>query len=175
VSGTVYVDENKARGFRLAAVLTQDSDARRARAALRGHVAAGAHRVHFVKERPARRRAILATIASLGVIVVVIEAPIGCRASEQRHATIAELTRWACAMGARRIVVERDENSIALDRRVIESALAGLPGGRELEYAHVPARSEPLLWTADAVAWSWARGGEWRQLVELMGTTVIRA
>lgn len=169
------MDENKAQGFRLATVLVQDSQASRARAAMRGHVAAGAHRVHFVKERPARRRAILATIAGLGVIVVVIEAPVGCRANEQRHATISELTRWACASGARRIVIERDENSIALDRRVIESALAELPGRRELEYAHVPARSEPLLWIADAVAWAWARGGEWRHLVELMGTRVIRA
>ena len=169
------MDENKAQGLRLAAVLVPDPQASRARAAMRGHVAGGAHRVHFVKERPARRRAILATIAGLGVIAVVIEAPAGCRASEQRHAALSELTRWACAMGAHRIVIERDENSVALDRRVIEAALAELPARSELEYAHVPGRSEPLLWIADAVAWSWSRGGAWRQLVELMGTTVIRA
>ena len=175
MAGTVYVDESKARGFRLAAVLVQDSQASRARTRMRGHVAAGAHRVHFVKERTARRRAILATIASLGVVVAVIEAPDGCRASEQRRRAIAELTRWACSVGARRIVVERDENTIALDRRAIESVLAGLQGRSALEYEHVPARSEPLLWIADAIAWAWARGGEWRRLAELMGAAVIRA
>jgi hypothetical protein len=24
---------------------------------------------------------------------------------------------------------------------------------------------DPLLWIPDAIAWSWAKGGEWRQLV----------
>lgn len=173
MSGTVYVDESKARGFRLVAVLIPDSHAGRARAQMRAHVAAGAHRVHFVKERPERRRAILATVASLGVVAAVIEAPDGGRANDQRSQTISKMTRWACVAGAHRIVIERDENSVVFDRRAIEFALTGLPGGCELEYAHVPARSEPLLWIADAVAWSWSRGGEWRQLVELMGTTVI--
>jgi hypothetical protein len=84
VAAIVYVDESKDRGFRLAGVLVQASDAGRARLRMRRHVPAGAHRVNFVKESPARQRAILATIATLGVGLVVIEAPGGCRASEQR-------------------------------------------------------------------------------------------
>ena len=30
-----------------------------------------------------------------------------------------------------------------------------------LTYEHLPARSEPLLWVADAAAWCWSRGAPW--------------
>jgi hypothetical protein len=52
------------------------------------------------------------------------------------------------------------------DRRIIHSALT--VSGVELaavSYEHFRSHEEPALWVADAVAWCWGAGGEWRHRI----------
>jgi hypothetical protein len=41
-----------------------------------------------------------------------------------------------------------------------------------LQYELLAAHADPLLWIPDAVAWSWVKGGEWRDLVAPYSTLV---
>jgi hypothetical protein len=62
----VYVDESERRDYLLCAVLVS-RDVGRVRRAVRGMCQPGQRRVHFAKEGAARRRAVLAALADLGV------------------------------------------------------------------------------------------------------------
>lgn len=43
-----------------------------------------------------------------------------------------------------------------------------------LTYVHESPHQEPLLWIADAVAWSYTRGGDWKRRIQpLIATTRI--
>jgi hypothetical protein len=95
------------------------------------------------------------------------------RTPDARRAAVATLVGWALRADVTRIVFERDDNSLALDQRTIAHALRGAGALGALEYDHVGASTEPLLWIPDALAWAWSRGGDWRHIVEDMGVTTI--
>jgi len=72
----------------------------------------------------------------------------------------------ATAVGETRLVLEQDDSLVQWDgQRLIELARAA--GCRDrVRYDHLRASAEQLLAVPDAVAWCWARGGEWRSRVE---------
>ena len=172
---TFFVDENKRAGFVFVGIAVDTTQVGRARSTMRGLLPRGARRVHFVKENRVRRRKVLATIAELDLTIVVICVPATGRPVSQRRAALGGLVAWALDFGIDRIVLEHDENSVHSDLRTISHLLED--GGRRgaFEYGHMPASAEPLLWIADALAWSWTRGGDWRERVEAMGVTRIDA
>ena len=47
------------------------------------------------------------------------------------------------------------------DQAVLYAAAHDAAASDRLTYEHMPARSEPLLWAADAAAWCWSRGAPW--------------
>ena len=47
---------------------------------------------------------------------------------------------------------------------MLYAALRGRPGAPA--YVHLPAHQEPLLWSADALAWAYGAGGDWRRRVD---------
>ena len=59
--------------------------------------------------------------------------------------------------------MERDDSVAVFDRRVLHGALHR--ERPDIGYRHERAYDEPLLWAADALAWSWAKGGAWREQV----------
>lgn len=67
---------------------------------------------------------------------------------------------------AHRLVLEQDESLVVADRGDLFSNLQAVPADRRFAYDHVPARSEPLLWIADAAAWCWTHGSVWQSRVE---------
>jgi hypothetical protein len=58
--------------------------------------------------------------------------------------------------------VGQDESLLKHDQSVLYAAVRGAGVAGSLAYEHLPARSEPLLWIADAAAWCWTRGPSWR-------------
>ena len=76
------------------------------------------------------------------------------------------LVEAAAAHAKARIVLDLDESLQSWDRqRLIEYRRAA--GLRDrLTYAHQARTDELLLSIPDAIAWSWARGGEWRTRVK---------
>jgi hypothetical protein len=175
VSSSVFADEHREGGFRFAAVAIASAEVSRARAAMRRQLPSGTRRLHFVKEHDRNRRQALAAIERIPFRAVIVEAPTALPPAEQRARALATLVHWAVVNGATRIVLERDENRVATDRRIIGTTLARLKPAQEVSYLHSPPTVEPLLWIPDAIAWCWMRGGEWRQRVEAMGVTRIDA
>lgn len=71
------------------------------------------------------------------------------------------------------ICLEHDDSMIQVDRSVLIAVIKAHRAENNLQYRHDRAASEPLLALPDAVAWAWARGGEWRPRCEGMVTKVI--
>ncbi|MFD2840633.1 hypothetical protein ACFSYH_08630 [Populibacterium corticicola] len=72
-------------------------------------------------------------------------------------------------------MIERDESIEKSDRQTLfrEVRRHGLTD--ELNYVLETPYQEPLLWVADAIAWSYTKGGEWRQRVDplIAGITIL--
>ena len=64
-----------------------------------------------------------------------------------------------------RLVLERDDSLLEWDRRTLY-ALARRSGAVDLRYEHLRAAIEPVLAVPDAIAWCWAKGGDWRRRID---------
>jgi len=169
---TLFVDESLKRGFRFVGVAVDTSQVGRARATMRAMLPRGARRIHFVKENDVRRRRVLAEIAQLDLTILIVDVTRGGRSVDRRHAALGRLVVWALDSGIDRLVFERDENSVLSDLRTIARVLDRLGRHGAFEYGHMPASMEPILWIADALAWSWSRGSSWRRSLEERGICV---
>ena len=121
-------------------------------------------RLHFVNESARRRRGLLAAMSKLPVRARVYTStkkePLACR-----HA-LAALLSDSRATDIIRIVIERRETSQdTQERRQIAAAVRAGNAPAALSYQHLPGYNEPLLWVADAVAWSYGAQGRWRSRI----------
>lgn len=94
-------------------------------------------------------------------------------------ATLVEPARAAAARAADlagrcdRLVLESDESQDARDRRDLVDLTRAAGCRDSLRYEHLRAAQEPLLSVPDVVAWSWARGGEWRRRASVLVADVV--
>jgi hypothetical protein len=76
------------------------------------------------------------------------------------------IVRDARRAQATRLVVEPVESLVPLDHIAIVRELRRSTGQSILAYEHVEAKLEPVLWAADAIAWAFGAGGDWRRRIE---------
>jgi hypothetical protein len=168
VTRHVFLDETKQRGYVVAAAAVVAGDLEPLRRVVRELVLPGQRRLHMKTERDSRRGEIVAAFVGSGVEVVIYDA--GKRYPTDREARgeclRAVVADAATAVGETRLVLEQDDSLVQWDgQRLIELARAA--GCRDrVRYDHLRASAEQLLAVPDAVAWCWARGGEWRSRVE---------
>ena len=158
----LFLDESKTKGYTVSAVAISTPNivsVRRRVAELR---LKGQRRIHFTKESDRRRRTILSTMTSLRVTAHIYSLGSCLSDEEGRRRCLTALVDDAATLGVSRIVLEQDDSVIAFDRQVLALELASRDN-KSVTYRHERAASEPLLWIADAVAWSYTRGGEWRE------------
>ncbi|PZF85028.1 hypothetical protein C1I92_06775 [Jiangella anatolica] len=163
-----FVDESFEGDYVVAVVTAADGHVTAHRAAMRRLFRRGQSRIHFKKENDARRGQILAGIAALDLTVRVYVTDNGRTA---RRACLERMVPDLAELGVTRLVLERDDAVVEADRRMLFE-LTGKQSA-DLEYRHLRASEDPLLCVADAVAWCYAKGGRWRQLISVF-TTVIR-
>lgn len=160
---SLFIDESKSNGYRLAVVVVDDSDVTRIRAGVASLRLANQQRIHFTKESDQRRRHILKEMQKLDIrsFVFLVE---GRREAYARAWGLEQVAELCTTEPVQRIVLETDDSLVRSDRRTLYEQLdkRGLRG--TVSYGHQRASSEPLLWAPDAVAWSDAKGGEWRRL-----------
>ena len=159
----LFVDESKSRGLLLAAACVSHVDTAVARERMRSLLLPGQRRVHFTHEKDGRRRSILAELSQVGLSAFVVTTPKGMDAWTAREQCLREIAGFAVRHQVQGITVERDDSVASFDRRVLYNALHR--DWPDIEYRHERAYDEPLLWAADAIAWSWAKGGVWRDRV----------
>ena len=173
MSNHVFVDETKRRGYLLVAGVVVPGDLDTVRRMLRGLVLPGQRRLHMKDENDQRRRSIATAIAVSGVTATIYDA--GRRYRDERarraaclHALIIDAAQRGHAM----LVLEQDDTLLSWDnQRLIEFTREA--GCREtLRYEHRRAASELLLAVPDAIAWCWAKGGDWRRRIEPVVTDV---
>jgi hypothetical protein len=173
VSSHVFVDETKRRGYLLAAGVVVPGDLESTRRMLRGLVLPGQRRLHMKDENDQRRRSIATAIAVSGVTATIYDAGLRHRNErERRAACLHALVFDAAQRGDAMLVLEQDDTLLSWDnQRLIEFTREA--GCREtLRYEHRRAASELLLAVPDAIAWCWAKGGDWRRRIEPVVTDV---
>ena len=162
VSSHAFVDETKVNGLLLVAAVVAPRDLALARTMMRGLCLPGQARLHFTKERPRRRGEIAAAICRTGAGLHIYDASAITDPKKAREACLRQLVADLATIGGQRLVIEQDESLLKHDQAVLYAAVrrAGVAGS--LAYEHLPVRSEPLLWIADAAAWCWTHGPTWR-------------
>ncbi|MGL5866789.1 MAG: hypothetical protein ACRCYX_13145 [Dermatophilaceae bacterium] len=165
--GHAFVDENKSTGLIVCVAVLDERCVGQARQAMRALVHKGSRRVHMTRESDRHRRIVLNGIRVLPVRVEIYAArptPGWCLL-DVRARCLTQIVEDTPKHGYTKLTVELDESLGKRDRQVLYDATRTT--GREyLAYDLVPAAREPLLWIPDAIAWCWARGGEWKQAVK---------
>jgi hypothetical protein len=161
-----FVDESKRRGLTLAGAVVPSGDLGGLRVLMRSLRMPGQSHLHFTSESPRRRRLILAEICRTAVPIVVYDATSQSDSRRARAACLGQLVADLALAGAARLVLEQDDSLIRSDRAVLFEAVRKAEAQDTLRYEHLPKRTEPLLWIADAVAWSYTADREWRRRVE---------
>jgi|UPI0008DAB74A hypothetical protein len=158
---SLFLDESKENNYIIVVAAVADGDVTRLRSATAGLRLPRQQRVHFVKESVPRRRKILQAFENLGVRTHVFVAH-GLSDVDAREWCLESVVDLAAEVRARRIILEMDDSIVATDKRTLYRTL-DVRGMREsVSYGHERASAEPLLWIPDAVAWSHAKGGEWK-------------
>lgn len=168
--GTHYfVDETKAKAYVVVAVACPDASLATARRTLGALVLPGQRSIHMKHESERRRRQIADAICSLrkvGVSGVVIDAGRGPDSERvRRDRALRALVQRLSPHSAASLVLDLDQTLVAQDARTLTTALAQM-GATAITYSHQRLATEQLLALPDVIAWSWARGGEWRRRVE---------
>lgn len=162
----IYVDETKERGYVMVASVHLGPETAALRAAIRRLVLPGQHRLHMAKESPTRRKAIAEAICSAGVAATIYDA--GRRYSNDVSARAACLEALIADIDTNQqtlLVIEQDDSLIRWDKQRLIELIRAAGCGDRVRYEHSRARAELLLSVPDAIAWCWARGGQWRQRV----------
>jgi hypothetical protein len=173
--GHTYVDESKRRDYLLVAATIEPTDLDRLRKLLRGLVLPGERHIHMKDEGDRRKRTIAAAIAASGVTATVYDA--GRRYPtelERRAACLRALVTDAATRGDGMLVLEADDTLVTSDRRLLYREVRRVGCAETLHYDHRKASGEMLLGVADAVAWCWAKGGDWRRRIHPVITAVRR-
>jgi hypothetical protein len=160
-----FIDETKQRSYLMVASAHRGDELDELRKLIRGLVLKGQRRVHMAKESDPRRRAIAAALCGAGVTATIYDAPRGDYPHEQaaRAACLAALITDASHFPDVSLVLERDDSLLAWDRRRLYQLTHHLEN--RVRYSHQRAAQEQLLAIPDAIAWCWARGGDWRRRI----------
>lgn len=161
----MFIDESKTREYIMVAAIADPAKVDRLRRELRSLVLPGQRRIHFTKERSQRKRRILSALVELEIEAYVFY----CDTKDHvrgRSACLAEIVSYAANYGHTMVVIEKDESLEKADRQNLYREFERNGIRNRCRYNLLPAREEPLLWVADAIAWSFAKGGDWRRRIE---------
>ena len=158
----VYVDESKSKAYLLAAVIVAPGDAAVVRKFMQSHLMPRQGHIHFVNERDSRRRQILQSLEDSQARVRIYKAT-GLNPILARALCLGALMDDCLLLGVTDLTIERDDSLFKSDEIVLRQGLYARGLKKNLEFRHVGKSDEPIVWIADAVAWSYARGGDYRR------------
>ena len=173
MSGHVFVDETKHRGYLLVASAVPPGDLDPLRKLIRGLILPGQRRLHMKNENDQRKRSITAAITNSDVRATIYTAERRYRTErDSRAACLQALVADIATRGDTILVLEQDDSLIPWDRRHLYDLARQSGCAETLRYQHQRASAEILLAIPDAIAWCWAKGGDWRRRIEPVVTGV---
>ena len=158
----IYVDESKSKGYVLAAVIVEPGNSKRIRQQMNQLRLAGQTYIHFANERDSRRKFVLSKLESLGMRARIYYVDT-LNTYEARAACLLTLIADADALGASKLVLELDQSVQRRDALLIVGELRRRGIRERLDFQSLPKAAEPILWCADAIVWSYNRGGDYRR------------
>ena len=169
----IYIDESSAKHYLIAAALVNQADKTALRKALSQLRMPGQNRLHFVDESDQRRRKILSTLTQLNTRTVLVISE-NKNHKEARSRCLTAVMKRASELEVKQVVLEMDDSTFDFDERVLYQAKRQYFRFQNINYTHERSRSEPLLWIPDAVAWCFAKGGDWKRRVDPLIDEIIR-
>lgn len=167
-----FVDETKVRGLLIVAAILEPRDLAPARTAMRSLLLPRQSRLHFAKERDSRKGQILSTVTALPIRVDVYDARAVSDERVARGLCLEQIVHDLAQLDGHRLVIEQDDSLVRSDQETLFRAVRANRAAGTLVYEHLSPRLEPLLWIPDAIAWSWVKGGAWRDRVMPVVRTV---
>jgi hypothetical protein len=162
----VFVDETKERGYLIAGAIVYPEKLATSRRLIRSLILPRQRRIHFNGESNPRRHKVLDAIVESGIRAVIYDAGTYRPSNRARDACLVRLLEDLEQWGAARLILERDDSVVRSDQTLLYARTRLTSFGERFEYGHLRAHEEWLLSIADAVAWCWVRGGQWRARVE---------
>ncbi len=163
----LFVDESKAKAYIMAIATIEETKVEDAQQALRALRIGGQTSLHFKRENARRRRAILAALVEMGWGAQIVSSS-HSRQDVARGECLSQIVAYASSVKARQTTLELDASVERFDRQTLFQLVAQQSLNQSLRYQLVTRIQEPCLWAADAIAWSYARGGEWRSRLEAL-------
>jgi hypothetical protein len=117
-------------------------------------------RLHFRKEKTARKHEILEMIKGLPVQNVVLDATSLRHENRARMNSLKDFLQIRDKYRIENLRIEMDASHFSLDKRVLSQEK-----GEDFYFSHHMAKHEPGLWIPDAIAWCYARNDKWRSLI----------
>lgn len=155
-----YADETVRSGtYGIAVVVVCACQVDLLRHLLRSVVRPGQVRVHFSKEGDRSRKVFLSKIRSCDRTIFFASAE--GKEVTARSECWSRLVPKLLAARVAQLTIERLEGSERRDGQDLWRAMRDVASQNRLTYRHADARDEPLLWMADAVAWSAGAGKSW--------------
>ena len=164
----VFVDESEVKGYSITAVYLQPCDVHKIKALLRKHLRSGQRSIHFTKERPEVRNAVMSDIIEMPIKAELYKVEEKCR--EARSICLQALAEVLRDGKCQQLVLEQNDSVCDSDRRVLREALGS---GWSGTYDHLRAHQEPLLWLPDAISWCWNKGGPWRDKLSSLDLKIV--
>jgi len=161
------VDESFSGDYLVAAAIIPAGDVANARKVVSGLLDKRQRRIHFKDESPARKNRILDAFDGLDLEARVY---LTSKSRTAREKCLGRLVPDLAAVGVSRLVLERADTLVDLDRRIIYQLVR--TGGLDLQYEHLRSHEDLLLCIADAVAWCAAKGGPWQNRIQAYTTTI---
>ncbi len=161
VPGSAFVDESARRDYLICGIVVDEGDTDRLRRVLRGLRRPGERRLHFKSESDRVRREVLSRLVGSGLVRAwIYQAPRPI--IHARAACLSALAEDLCTHKTKHLVMEScDPAQDQRDRELLRQVLLKTQG--ELRYEHRAPVAEPCLWAADAVAWAYGAGADWRR------------
>ncbi len=158
----ILIDESKFKKYILCAVEIPQSQAPSARQTVNRARKKGQDSIHFVSESAQRKKQILGIYSSIELKCTnyVVK---GLNENIARKLCIQALIDDLDTTKHYSIIFDLDVNHLQADRSIIAQALKNRSIVARVEYRHTEPKSETLLWLPDALAWTYAKGSDWKR------------
>lgn len=159
-----FVDESTAKRYRLCLVAIPSSDLKATRIELQKLRLKGQTRIHMAKESEARQKEILKKMLELEswkCLILQIKTP-GVTNTEARKTLFLLASVHKLWTSIKHIVIE-ESNEVDRDRQILTWIKRQTKRDFEFEFAR--ASQNECLWIADALAWAYSKGGDFRKMV----------
>ncbi len=158
-----FIDESQAGRYRLCIAAVKQTHLKDIRSSLQALRLPGQRRIHMAKESDRRRKNICNSILELlGWDAIVIESSPNKKITPETRQELFLLAAQHPLWEKIEVVIIEDSNERVRDKRTL--AWLNKYGNHKFEYRFEKPSQEACLWLADVIAWSLAKGNQWKKI-----------